>query len=121
MWVIELVVEVGFVYVSVVVIGDLIIDGLCFSVNWNCCWFDVFVCWLVVVGVDLVGVVNFGISGNWLFSDFVCYGMLLVLWFECDVLLCLGVKVVIVLIGINDINFVVMLLCVGFDCDYLYM
>lgn len=60
---------------------------------------------------------NLGISGNRLLSDSRCYGIALERRFERDVLTRAGVKVAVLLIGINDINFAAMPARSGLDCD----
>ena len=60
---------------------------------------------------------NAGISGNRLLSGSPCYGDALVSRFEHDALRQPGVRSVILLVGINDINFPSMAPRAGLDCD----
>ncbi|WP_175857642.1 SGNH/GDSL hydrolase family protein [Burkholderia anthina] len=116
-WVTELAVEAGSARASVAAIGDSITDGLRSSLNRNHRWPDALTRRLSASGADSLGVVNLGISGNRLLSDSACYGTSLASRFERDALSRSGVKAVIVLIGINDINFAAMLPRAGLDCD----
>lgn len=84
---------------SVVVIGDLIIDGVIVSFDQDQCWIDYLVVCLVVWGIV---VVNVGIFGGWLLCDGMGEFVLVCFW--CDVLDQFVVFSVIVLIGINDIS-----------------
>ncbi|WP_175836004.1 SGNH/GDSL hydrolase family protein [Burkholderia anthina] len=116
-WVTELAVEAGSARASVAAIGDSITDGLRSSLNRNHRWPDALTRRLSASGADSLGVVNLGISGNRLLSDSACYGTSLASRFERDALSRSGVKAVIVLIGINDINFAAMPPRAGLDCD----
>lgn len=116
-WVTELAVEAGSARASVVAIGDSITDGLRSSLNRNQRWPDALTRRLTASGADSLGVVNLGISGNRLLSDSACYGTSLASRFGRDALSRSGVKAVIVLIGINDINFAAMPPRAGLDCD----
>lgn len=117
-WVTELAVEAGSARASVAAIGDSITDGLRSSVNRNRRWPDALTRRLTGSGVDSIGVVNLGISGNRLLSDSACYGTSLASRFERDALSRAGVKAAVVLIGINDINFAAMPPRAGLDCDH---
>ncbi len=68
-------------------------------------------------GASELAVVNVGISGNRLLNDSLCYGQALETRFRQDALDQPGVRDVIVLIGINDINFGSMPAHNGLDCD----
>ncbi|MBM2771163.1 SGNH/GDSL hydrolase family protein [Burkholderia anthina] len=116
-WVTELAVEAGSARASVAAIGDSITDGLRSSLNRNQRWPDTLTRRLTASGADSLGVVNLGISGNRLLSDSACYGTSLASRFGRDALSRSGVKAVIVLIGINDINFAAMPPRAGLDCD----
>ncbi|AXK64187.1 SGNH/GDSL hydrolase family protein [Burkholderia sp. IDO3] len=116
-WVTELAVEAGSARASVAAIGDSITDGLRSSLNRNQRWPDALTRRLTASGEDSLGVVNLGISGNRLLSDSACYGTSLASRFGRDALSRSGVKAVIVLIGINDINFAAMPPRAGLDCD----
>ncbi|WP_396329643.1 SGNH/GDSL hydrolase family protein [Burkholderia anthina] len=116
-WVTELAVEAGSARASVAAIGDSITDGLRSSLNRNHRWPDALTRRLTASGAESLGVVNLGISGNRLLSDSACYGTSLASRFERDALSRAGVKAVIVLIGINDINFAAMPPRAGLDCD----
>jgi lysophospholipase L1-like esterase len=99
---------------AVVAIGDSITDGMRSSLDANRRWPDGLA--RALAGRD-VAVVNAGISGNRLLSDSPCYGERLLARFAPDALAQDGVKTVIVLIGINDINFAAMPPHAGLDCD----
>ncbi|MBR8315860.1 SGNH/GDSL hydrolase family protein [Burkholderia dolosa] len=117
-WVTELAVEADPARASVAAIGDSITDGLRSSLNRNRRWPDALARRLAASGSASLGVVNLGISGNRLLSDSACYGTSLASRFERDALSRSGVKAVIVLIGINDINFAAMPPRPGLDCDH---
>jgi lysophospholipase L1-like esterase len=102
---------------AVAAIGDSITDGMRSSLNENHRWPDAFARRLARSGDRSTAVVNLGISGNRLLSDSPCYGDALVKRFGRDVLERPGVKVAILLIGINDINFSAMPPRAGLDCD----
>jgi lysophospholipase L1-like esterase len=102
---------------AVVAIGDSITDGLRSTLNANRRWPDALARRLAQKGGPETAVVNAGISGNRLLSNSPCYGEALVSRFERDVLRQPGVRSVIVLIGINDINFAAMPARAGLDCD----
>jgi lysophospholipase L1-like esterase len=103
--------------VAVAAIGDSITDGMRSSLNQNRRWPDAFARKLTHSGNRLVAIVNLGISGNRLLSDSPCYGDALVKRFDRDALERPAVKTVILLIGINDINFADMPPRAGLDCD----
>ncbi|CAG4910626.1 SGNH/GDSL hydrolase family protein [Paraburkholderia saeva] len=103
---------------AIAAIGDSITDGMRSSLNENRRWPDALVRRLARAGEHSTAVVNLGISGNRLLSDSPCYGDALVKRFERDVLERPGVKTVILLIGINDINFAAMPPRAGLDCDF---
>ncbi|KMQ80488.1 Lysophospholipase L1 and related esterase [Candidatus Burkholderia pumila] len=98
---------------AVVVIGDSITDGMRSSTNANRRWPDA----LAKRVGGQAAVVNVGISGNRLLSNSPCYGEALVSRFKGDALRQPGVRAIIVLIGINDINFAAMPPHAGLDCD----
>jgi lysophospholipase L1-like esterase len=104
--------------VAVAAIGDSITDGLRSSLNRNRRWPDGLARRLAEGGGVPAAVLNLGISGNRLLSDSPCYGAALERRFERDALSHPGVRAVIVLIGINDINFASMPLRAGLDCDF---
>jgi len=99
---------------AVVAIGDSITDGMRSTLNANQRWPDLLARRLAQQNV---AVVNAGISGNRLLSDSPCYGERLVSRFDADALTQPSVKVVLVLIGINDINFAATPAHGGLDCD----
>lgn len=103
---------------AVAAIGDSITDGLRSSLNRNHRWPDAFARRLGQAGMAQTAVLNLGISGNRLLSDSPCYGEALGRRFERDALGHGGVGAVIVLIGINDINFASMPPRAGLDCDF---
>lgn len=102
---------------AVAAIGDSITDGLRSSLNRNRRWPDAFARRLIEAGARPTAVLNLGISGNRLLSDSACYGEALDRRFERDALGHTGVRAVIVMIGINDINFAAMPPRAGLDCD----
>ncbi|ABA50064.1 lipolytic protein G-D-S-L [Burkholderia pseudomallei] len=117
-WIAELAVEVqqpG--AAAIAAVGDSITDGLRSSLNRNRRWPDALAARLERAGAGDIGVANLGISGNRLLSDSRCYGIALERRFERDVLTRAGVKVAVLLIGINDINFAAMPARSGLDCD----
>ena len=102
---------------TIAAIGDSITDGMRSSLNENRRWPDALAHRVVQSGDRSVAVVNLGISGNRLLTDSPCYGDALASRFGRDVLAQPGVKTVILLIGINDINFAAMPAHGGLDCD----
>ena len=102
---------------TIAAIGDSITDGMRSSLNQNRRWPDALARRASQSGDKSAGVVNLGISGNRLLSDSPCYGDALATRFGRDVLAQPGVKTVILLIGINDINFAAMPPHGGLDCD----
>lgn len=102
---------------TIAAIGDSITDGMRSSLNQNRRWPDAFARKVAQSGDKQTAVINLGISGNRLLSDSPCYGDALVSRFGRDVLMQPGVKTVILLIGINDINFAAMPPHAGLDCD----
>lgn len=102
---------------AVVAIGDSITDGMRSTPNANRRWPDAFARRLAQKGVSGTAVINAGISGNRLLSGSACYGDALVSRFDHDALRQPGVRDVILLIGINDINFPSMPPRAGLDCD----
>jgi len=104
--------------VAVAAIGDSITDGMRSSLNQNRRWPDALARRLSHAGDGSVAIVNLGISGNRLLSDSPCYGDALIKRFNRDALDHPGVKVAILLIGINDINFADMPARAGLDCDF---
>jgi lysophospholipase L1-like esterase len=102
----------------VAAIGDSITDGMRSSFNANRRWPDVLARRLAAdPATARVAVANLGISGNRLLSDSPCYGERLVGRFAHDVLGLPGVRYIVVLVGINDINFSAMPPHAGLDCD----
>jgi lysophospholipase L1-like esterase len=102
---------------SVVAIGDSITDGMRSTPNANRRWPDALERRLAEKGNTQTAVINAGISGNRLLSGSPCYGDALLNRFERDALRQPGARAVIVLIGINDINFAAMPPHAGLDCD----
>jgi lysophospholipase L1-like esterase len=102
---------------AVVAIGDSITDGMRSSINANHRWPDALAKRVAEKSGGQAAVVNVGISGNRLLSNSPCYGEALVSRFERDALRQPGVRAIIVLIGINDINFAAMPARAGLDCD----
>jgi lysophospholipase L1-like esterase len=118
LWVSGLSVEASSSSAAVAAIGDSITDGMRSSLNQNRRWPDDLARRLAGAGDRSIAIVNLGISGNRLLSDSPCYGDALVTRFERDVLRRPAVKTVILLIGINDINFAAMPARSGLDCDF---
>jgi lysophospholipase L1-like esterase len=110
---------------GVVAIGDSITDGMRSTLNANRRWPDQLAARLARTGgtdgASKLAVVNLGISGNRLLNDSPCYGQALEKRFGADALGQPGVRDVIVLIGINDINFGAMPPHSGLDCDTPHM
>jgi lysophospholipase L1-like esterase len=102
---------------AVVAIGDSITDGMRSTPNANHRWPDALSRRLAQKGVSGMSVVNAGISGNRLLSGSACYGDALMDRFDRDALRQPGARDVILLIGINDINFPSMPPRSGLDCD----
>jgi lysophospholipase L1-like esterase len=102
---------------TLVAIGDSITDGMRSTPNANRRWPDALARRLTQKGIDGIAVVNAGISGNRLLSASPCYGDALLNRFDRDALRQPGVRAVILLIGINDINFPAMPPHAGLDCD----
>lgn len=102
---------------AIIAIGDSITDGMRSSINANRRWPDALAKQVARKGGGQTVVVNAGISGNRLLSNSPCYGEAVVSRFERDALRQPGVRAIIVLIGINDINFMAMPAHAGLDCD----
>ncbi|RKP44298.1 SGNH/GDSL hydrolase family protein [Trinickia fusca] len=116
-WVSALTVDAVAPAAAVVAIGDSITDGLRSSLNRNRRWPDVLARRIGEAGDRTTAVLNLGISGNRLLSDSPCYGEALERRFDRDALSQQGVKTIVLMIGINDINFAAMPPRVGLDCD----
>ena len=102
-----------------VAIGDSITDGMRSSTNGNQRWPDFLARRLAEHPATAgVSVVDLGISGNRLLSDSPCYGEKLAGRFEHDAIQAAGARYIMVLIGINDINFQDMPPRKGLDCDF---
>jgi lysophospholipase L1-like esterase len=102
---------------AIVAIGDSITDGMRSTPNANRRWPDALTRRLEQKGVRNTAIVNAGISGNRLLSGSPCYGDAVVSRFDHDALRQPGVRSVILLVGINDINFPAMPPHAGLDCD----
>jgi lysophospholipase L1-like esterase len=102
---------------TVAAIGDSITDGMRSSINQNRRWPDALARRFARERRQDLAVIDLGISGNRLLSDSPCYGTALERRFERDALRHPGVKTVVLLIGINDINFQAMPARAGLDCD----
>ncbi|WP_347557635.1 SGNH/GDSL hydrolase family protein [Robbsia sp. KACC 23696] len=103
----------------IVAIGDSITDGMRSTLNANARWPDR-LAERIEADPATAGraVVNQGISGNRLLSNSACYGESLTSRFDHDALTLPGSRDIIVLIGINDINFQAMPPRAGLDCDF---
>lgn len=102
---------------AVLAIGDSITDGMRSTPGSNRRWPDALSRRLGTSVAQPPAVLNAGISGNRLLSDSPCYGERLVTRVEHELENQPGVHTVIVLIGINDINFAAMPPHSGLDCD----
>ena len=102
---------------ALVAIGDSITDGMRATLNAQRRWPDDLSRRLRAAGLTSVAVLNAGVSGNRLLHDSACYGQSLLSRFRRDALQRTGVRAVVVLIGINDINFGYMPRRRGLDCD----
>lgn len=90
---------------SIVAFGDSITDGARSNVDENGRWPDVLAARLQMLApVRRLGVLNAGISGNRILLDGGHYGINALARFDRDVLAQTGVRSVIVLLGINDIQ-----------------
>jgi lysophospholipase L1-like esterase len=103
---------------TVAAIGDSITDGMRSSLNQNRRWPDALARRLAQSQRTDLAVIDLGISGNRLLSDSPCYGEALERRFGRDALGHPGVRTVVLLIGINDINFQAMPARSGLDCDF---
>lgn len=102
---------------AVLAIGDSITDGMRSTPGSNRRWPDALSRRLATSVAQPPAVLNAGISGNRLLSDSPCYGERLVTRVEHELQGQSGVHTMIVLIGINDINFAAMPPHGGLDCD----
>jgi lysophospholipase L1-like esterase len=102
---------------SLVAIGDSITDGLRSTFGARHSWPEDLARRAAAEGQPPLAVLNAGISGNRLLSDSPCYGERLVGRFDHDAAALPGVRAVILLIGINDINFAATPQRRGLDCD----
>ncbi|MGN6578923.1 MAG: SGNH/GDSL hydrolase family protein [Bordetella sp.] len=102
---------------SLVAIGDSITDGLRSTFGARHGWPEDLARRAAADGQPPVAVLNAGISGNRLLSDSPCYGERLAGRFDHDAAELPGVRAVILLIGINDINFAATPARRGLDCD----
>ncbi|WP_369751160.1 SGNH/GDSL hydrolase family protein [Bordetella sp. FB-8] len=101
---------------SLVAIGDSITDGMRSTFGARHSWPEDLARLAAAEGLPPLAVLNAGISGNRLLSDSPCYGERLVGRFDHDAALP-GVRAVILLIGINDIDFADTPPRRGLDCD----
>ncbi len=102
---------------ALVAIGDSITDGMRSTLNARRSWPQQLAARLRARGVRGLAVLNAGISGNRLLSDSACWGPALRERFGRDALHLSGVRAVVVLIGINDIDFAATPRRRGLDCD----
>ena len=103
---------------TVAAIGDSITDGMRSTLNQNRRWPDALARRIAQSQRADLAVIDLGVSGNRLLSDSPCYGEALERRFGRDALGHAGVRTVVLLIGINDINFQSMPARSGLDCDY---
>jgi lysophospholipase L1-like esterase len=99
---------------AVAAIGDSITDGMRSTLNANRRWPDALA---RRIANPRVAVLNLGISGNRLLNNSPCYGPSLASRFKADALTQAGVRVAVILVGINDINFSAEPPHPGLDCD----
>ncbi len=102
---------------ALVAIGDSITDGMRSTLNARRSWPQQLAQRLRVDGVHDLSVVNAGISGGRLLSDSACWGPPLLQRFDRDALSVASARAVVVLIGINDIDFAHTPQRRGLDCD----
>ncbi|MEJ2633428.1 MAG: SGNH/GDSL hydrolase family protein [Acidihalobacter sp.] len=102
---------------ALVAIGDSVTDGMRATLNAQRRWPDDLSRRLRAAGIKHVAVLNAGISGNRLLHDSACYGTRLLARFRRDALHQHGVRAIIVLVGINDIDFGYTPHRRGLDCD----
>ncbi len=102
---------------ALVAIGDSITDGMRSRLDARQSWPQQLGALLRARGVHDLAVLNAGISGNRLLADSACWGEALRRRFARDALQVAGVRAVIVLIGINDIEFGYTPQRRGLDCD----
>ncbi len=102
---------------ALLAIGDSITDGMRSTLNARRSWPQQLGARLRADGVDDLAVLNAGISGNRLLSDSACWGDSLESRFARDALQPDGVRAVVLLIGINDIDFAATPPRPGLDCD----
>jgi len=102
---------------GLVAIGDSITDGLRSTFGARHSWPEDLARRAAAESLPPLAVLNAGISGNRLLSDSPCYGERLAGRFDHDAATLPGVRAVILLIGINDINFAATPLRRGLDCD----
>nr|WP_245746913.1 SGNH/GDSL hydrolase family protein [Paraburkholderia lycopersici] len=103
---------------TVAAIGDSITDGMRSTLNQNRRWPDALARRLAQSQRSDLAVIDLGISGNRLLNDSPCYGEALERRFERDALAHPGVRTVVLLIGVNDINFQAMPARSALDCDF---
>lgn len=103
--------------VGLTAIGDSITDGLRSTFGAHRSWPEALVRRVAAEGLPPMAVNNAGISGNRLLSDSPCYGERVVGRFDHDAVLP-GTRAVVLLVGINDINYPAMPARRGLDCDF---
>ncbi|WP_081630021.1 GDSL-type esterase/lipase family protein [Thiomonas sp. FB-6] len=102
---------------ALVAIGDSITDGMRSTLNAQRSWPEQVGTLLRARGVQDLAVVDAGISGGRLLSDSACWGPPLLQRFDRDALSLASARAVVVLIGINDIDFAHTPRLRGLDCD----
>lgn len=98
-------------------IGDSVTDGLRSTFGAHRSWPEALARRVVAEGLPPMAINNAGISGNRVLSDSPCYGESIVSRFEHDAVLP-GTRVVVLMAGINDINYPAMPARRGLDCDF---
>lgn len=101
-----------------IAVGDSITDGLHSALNARRSWPEDLARRALAEGLPALAVLNAGISGNRLLFDSPCYGQSIVGRFDHDAATVPGARAVILLAGINDINFPAMPPRRGLDCDF---
>lgn len=102
---------------ALVAIGDSITDGMRSTLNAQRSWPEQLGTLLRARGVHDLAVIDAGISGGRLLSDSACWGPPLLQRFDRDALSLASARAVVVLIGINDIDFAHTPRLQGLDCD----
>ena len=117
LWLDRLDVRPAIASAALVAIGDSITDGMRSTLNAQRSWPEQLGTLLRARGVQNLAVIDAGISGGRLLSDSACWGPPLLQRFDRDALSLASARAVVVLIGINDIDFAHTPRLRGLDCD----